>query len=150
MAYVLEKIAPEDLQKIISDADAEKQSRLRYAQKEDQKALTSYRYLPTHWAIDRERNCYVLMAPKSMVRYSGGQPYYLFSHGHMYKFRRAGICGFQFHFDGRITPPAEELLRAQQEFELALRCHGTHGDDGLSCHENVANITFLPPLDSGE
>lgn len=152
MAYVLEKITLEDLQKIISDADPEKQSTFLYAQREEQKALTSYRYLPTHWAIDRERNCYVLIAPlgaEMACSCSYGQPYYLFSYGHMYRFRRSGICGFQFHFDERITPPEEELSRAQQEFDLAMRCHGTHGDNSLPYHGSVASVTFIPPLYTG-
>jgi hypothetical protein len=81
MAYVLGKITPEDQQKIIDDAVPRVRKYLGYAQKDGK--------FPTSWAIDRERNHYLLRGPM-YFREDVYHPYHIFAYGRMYLFRRQG------------------------------------------------------------
>ncbi|GHT87185.1 hypothetical protein AGMMS49960_01010 [Betaproteobacteria bacterium] len=135
MAYVLEEITPEDQQKIIDDADAYKKSGLIYAQKDGSFAKD--------WAVDRERNHYLLMAPTVTGEDIGVPPYYIFTEGRMYLIRRNGWWGYRFFFDEKNLPPQEKMLRVQRETELAFRCHGSHGESPRS--EIIAEMNFFIP-----
>ncbi|GHU12872.1 hypothetical protein AGMMS50225_21720 [Betaproteobacteria bacterium] len=135
MAYVLEEIAPEDQQKIIDDADAYKKSLLICAQKDGSFAKD--------WAVDRERNHYLLMAPAMMPEDTFAPPYYIFTEGRMYLIRRNGWWGYRFFFDEKNLPPQEEMLRVQRETELAFRCHGSYGKSPRS--EIIAEMNFFIP-----
>lgn len=84
MAYVLEEITAEDIEKIINDAPSNprRQGHLLTAKK--------YSAFPDTWAIDRERNCYLLWKPMQRREESFDRPYYIFALGRTYQIRTEG------------------------------------------------------------
>jgi hypothetical protein len=137
MAYVLEKLTPEDIQKIIDDAathSAERQRWLGYARKDGK--------FPESWAIDRERNHYLFEGPFLFAHEVEARPYYVFVYGRMYIFNWVTLTQFDFFIDEHVLPLPEDLLRIQQEVVLALQCHGT-GGSGYSQPVPAEQINFV-------
>jgi hypothetical protein len=132
MTYVLEKITPEDQQKIINDANPRLREYLCQAQRRGK--------FPTSWAIDRERNHYLFRGPM-FFREDINYPYYVFAYGRMYLFRR-NTPEDSFFFDEKEPSPPEELSRVQAEVELALPCHGSRGDHPRNM--KISRVDFVP------
>lgn len=80
MTYVLEKITPADIEKIFADADEIKRSHLRMRGGHFVDGIDSV------WAIDRERNMYLLCAPTFEAR-SPYAYFYFFFNSVTYGFR---------------------------------------------------------------
>jgi hypothetical protein len=138
MAYVLEEITPDDVQKIIDDAatnsDLDWQQKLKLARVRN--------IFPTSWAIDRERGHYLFKAPFILIDEVEAKPFYLFAYGRMYVFRWLALTRFNLFIDEKVLLPPEELLRIQHELILAFQCHGTRGNHPSSMH--MESINFVP------
>jgi hypothetical protein len=138
MAYVIEEITPEHLQKIINDAGPETERGKWLARAQDAGFLTIGK---RYWAVNRECNHYLLTAPSQAPREESGlRPYYFFAYGKMYKIRRNGHGGSEFFFDEKDLPTEDELLRVQQEIGLAFDCYGS---SGRPKRDEISNIRFI-------
>ena len=119
MAYTLESITQPDQEKIVKDSacDPRKQTRLEYA-------LRS-RTFPRVWAVDRERDCYLIMRP--VVTREDGLDYYAFIDGYMYGINKVDLYGHDVYFDEKNLPSKEALYAAQQEITSAFEIFGALG-----------------------
>ena len=126
MTYVLEKITPEDQEKIIKDAvcDPKKQERLTYAM--------AHQEFTQSWVIDRERNCYLLRMPSTMREEDWDTPYFIFVDGCMYRINREGQAGHRVYFDEAVLPTASSLTKLQDEIRAAFAVYGCWGDGPLN------------------
>lgn len=102
MAYVLEPITPADQEKIIGDAkqDPVKEGDLMYAAKNP-------RDFPKSWAIDRERNFYMYLAPILMRPETMGSSLYFFFQSALYE-----IC---------VESPFGNQVNIVESLPIALR-----------------------------
>ena len=121
MTYMLERITPEDQSRIITDAadDPRTQKHLAYARSCDAFAKT--------WAIDRERGCYLLFAPRLMPEDSSTNPFYIRVKEKMYRIESEGQIGYRMRFSEKRFPIAllHELL---DEIKAALSVFGAWGE----------------------
>lgn len=110
MAYVVEKITPEDQEKILSDAacDPEKLKILTYAFGIGDSVLRN-------WVVDRAKNYYTLVEPKFARPESTRISKYFYFSGRFYEFQEA-FYGDEILI---INAPPESLLGEFRE-ELAL------------------------------
>ncbi|MFS2036839.1 hypothetical protein ACEN8I_22645 [Polaromonas sp. CT11-55] len=118
MAYILEKISPEDRKKIFADVDEDKQKRLQMRGGH----FNNEPDLP--WAIDRDRNFYLLRAPTFEAR----SPYrYFFMHyeGKTYGFRVLDLTDPRVLFEDLV--PLELQPALQQEIKAAFTVHKWRG-----------------------
>lgn len=92
MVFVLENITPEDQEEILRDAaDApDIQRHLLYAKK-----LNDF---PKTWAIDRQRGCYLIFAPRHMREDSWDIPIYLRVREGIFEIRSEGQVGNRMYF----------------------------------------------------
>ena len=126
MTYVLEKITPEDQKKIIKDAEfnPNKQERLIYAVKHQE--------FTESWAIDRERNCYLLKMPSSTREEDWDTPYFIFVKGNMYRVNREGQAGNNVYFDEELLIAEPLFTELQEEIRAAFAIYGCWGDGPLN------------------
>lgn len=126
MTYVLEKITPEDQKKIIEDASSNlhKQQRLAYAMERQE--------FTESWAVDKDRNCYLLRMPCTMREEEWDTPYLVFVKGEMYRINREGQAGHRVYFDEELLPAAPLLAELQEEIRTAFSVHGCWGDGPLN------------------
>jgi hypothetical protein len=126
MAYALEKITLEDQKKILEDAksDTAKQQRLAYAIKHHE--------FTENWAVDRERNSYLLRMPSPTREESWDVPYFVFTKSDMYRINREGQAGHRMYFDEKILPAASLLTELEEEIRAAFAVHGCWGDGPLN------------------
>jgi hypothetical protein len=121
MAYVLEKITPEDQERIIAEAvdDPPTQKHLVYARSCGAFART--------WAIDRERGYYLLLAPRLMREDSWENPFYIRLKDRMYRVESQGQVGYRMRFSEKCFPVTllQEML---DEIKAALAVHGAWGE----------------------
>src|SRR3954462_9481338 len=121
MAYALEKITAEDQERIISDAAQTLGSRrpsLVYARDYDQ--------FPKTWAIDRQRNCYVLIMPK-LVREEIYGTFLLFIDGQAYLIVFETADGRRAYFDPEAVPSPSQLEVVKREFVAGMAVYGQWG-----------------------
>jgi hypothetical protein len=140
MAYVLEKITPEDQQKIIDDADPRVKKYLRRALEDWKDENDSFGVFPRSWAIDRERGHYLFRMPR-YFREDTYNPYGIFVYGRMYLFRQVHVWNY-FFFDEKEPSPPEELSRVQSEIVAALLCHGL--DVTIVMLDGLVRVNFVP------
>jgi len=136
MAYVLEKIAPEHREKIIRDL-AEipgRQQDLIYAR-------DHHDQFPKTWAIDRQRNCYMLSLPK-LVREPVLGTYLLFFGGHSYLANSDDLFARRLYFSDEATPPASVAEEIKTEFKAALEVYGQWGTGPLDEFGNPTNAVM--------
>lgn len=126
MTYVLETISKEDQEKIIKDAasDPKKRSSLIYAR--------DHHEFPTSWAVDREHDSYLMLAPVMVREDSWDRPYYIFAKGGMWQIKSKASVGNQIYFDEMTLPPSPALLDVQQEIRAAFAVYGRWGDGPLN------------------
>lgn len=145
MTYVLLVLAPEDKQKILADAatDLAKLRWLEYAMKSGA--------FPETWALDKQRNNYLLWIPSQIREESTRQPYCAFIDGSMYRLARAGFFSSDIYFDEDALPTASVVSAVQNEVSLALVVYGWMGsgpDDDFG-DPSLFGIRFVErmPLD---
>ena len=119
MAYQLETIAQADYEKILKDAasDMDKHSRLTYALKNQ--------IFPRAWAINRERDCYLMDLPLVVREESWG--YLAFIDGRMYRVNRAGYFSHEVYLDEKTQPSDDVLAVVRNELKAAFAVYGANG-----------------------
>jgi hypothetical protein len=124
MTYVLAPISPTDREKIIQDAatDIEKQKRLLYAIK--------WKIFAETWAVDRERNCYLLQTPAQTREESDEDSYFAFVDGNMYKINRLGFFGDWVYFDEQSAEAVPSSVA--EEVTAAFAVYGCWGEGPLN------------------
>lgn len=115
MAYVVEKITPEDQQKILRDAacDPEKMKTLS----------NGFRDGFVHgWIVDRERDCYMIGKPRFVRMDAEDFRRYFFFKGCMYEISQLSFFGY----DVAIIdmPPESQLEEFKQEVTAACMATG--------------------------
>lgn len=121
MPYVLEAITAADQEKIIQDtaSDVEKRTKLSAAKKANCFTDT--------WAIDKEKNCYLLLMPFAMREETTDKPYYAFVNGCMYRINRVGQEGDEVYFDEPSLPAQDVLAVVETEVAAAFSVYGSMG-----------------------
>ena len=117
MAYILEKITLENREKIIKDADCDelKQADLIYANK--------HHGFPEFWAIDRDRNYYLCIAPPRERPESSVRGFYMFFDGVIYDVYLENLVENKAFFKPDVKP-SQELLA---EITAAFAVYGRFG-----------------------
>lgn len=115
MAYVLEKITTEARERMTSEVD--ERFRLRILR------LDWWEGGPVHWAIDREHDSYLCLAPNRMGE---GTSYSFFFQSKMYHFtiRNESNPIVVWRFS---KPNADEIKRLQSALTQAFAVHGFSG-----------------------
>jgi hypothetical protein len=125
MAYILEKITPEDQERIIAEAvdDPPTQKDLIHAR--------SCGALARTWAVDRERGYYLYFAPRLVREDSLDHPFYIRVKSGMYRIGSQGQIGYRMRFSESQFPVAllHELL---DEIKAALAVYGAWGEGPLN------------------
>lgn len=126
MTYLLKKITLKDQEKIIEDAstNSREQQRLAFAMKRQE--------FTDSWAIDRDRNYYLLLMPCAMREEQWDTPYLVFVKGEMYRINRKGQAGHQFYFDEEVLPATPLLAELQEEIRTAFAVYGCWGEGPLN------------------
>jgi hypothetical protein len=134
MNYVLEDIAVDDQEKIIRDfeIDSYKKALLLGARKRND--------LPRTWAIDRERNNYLFLAPLASYEESINRPYFAYLDGHLYQFNSIGSPSNRAYFVGAV--PEGHL---QEEIKTAFSVYGRWGK-GPKPDGKEPQLSFLPDM----
>lgn len=123
MPYVLEKLTDSDRKKILHDSvcDAKKLKHL----------LARGGYFHEHdglsWAINNEKDSYLLLAPKFDVMASYN-PYFFFYNGYLYKLTLVSVEKRILRFEENMKSgsfPSE----LKDEIKEAFRVHGIYGMD---------------------
>jgi hypothetical protein len=125
MSYVLEKITSKDQERIIGDAGQipRRQADLIYARDHNDG-------FPRTWAIDRERNCYMLQVP-TFAREPWIGTYLLFFDRVAYLAVSADLFARRMYFDDVHKPPSSLLAEVTREFVAALEVYGMFGNGPL-------------------
>jgi hypothetical protein len=125
MAYVLAEITPEDQERIIQDAasDPGTQKHLSFARSCNAFAKT--------WAVDKERGCYLLFAPRLVREDSETQPFYIRVHGALYRIECDGLPFIRMRFSDKRLPVSllHEML---DEIKAAVAVYGQWGEGPLN------------------
>lgn len=111
MAYVLEKITPENVKKILADLESDqdkKKSTIGYG------ILTRIR--DVNWAVDRECNSYIFHAPTTREQAINPR-FYFFYQNAWYELWVNDLFGNVVHFDS--PEPTSKTVR--QEFRRQLK-----------------------------
>lgn len=137
MPYVLEAITATDQGKIIQDAaaDVEKWKQLSIARKFDD-------FTP-NWAINRDRNCYLLRMPYPAREEINDAPFYAFVDGRMYRINRVGQTGSEVYFDEPSLPSQEVLAVAEAEITAAFSVYGMFGVGPLN-RDGYPTLRLVP------
>lgn len=120
MTYVVEKITPEDQEKILRDAacDPEKFKRLTIGFRDSDPKVT-------HWIIERKRDYYMLTKPCSVRREAGDLRRYFFFKGGMYEISQLQFFGPEIAIID--LPPESQLEEFKQEVTAAYMATGPDG-----------------------
>ena len=119
MGYVLEDITAEDQERIIRETAQTlgwRHRALVYARDHDE--------FPKTWAIDRQRNCYMLRLP-TLVR--GPTSYLLVFDQQAHLAVSADLFARRMYFDDDVTPPPSLMENVKREFIAALKVYGMFG-----------------------
>lgn len=118
MAYVVDKLTPADCERILADADERKRRRLNLRGEfvEDSVGM--------NWTVDRERNFYLLPAPRRDIR-SMEAHFYMFLHGRMYELRVKGLSGPEVIIEDEVS--TVERGNLEREFTEAIGVQGFRG-----------------------
>lgn len=124
MTYVLDSISPADREKIIQDAaaDIEKRDWLIYAIK--------WKTFADTWAVDKQRNCYLLLMPPRIREESDEDIYFAFVGGRMYKINRLGFFGDRVYFDEQSAEAVPSIV--EEEVTAAFAVYGCWGQGPLN------------------
>ena len=114
MTYVLEKITPADIEKIFANADETKRSHLRMRGGHFADGIDSV------WAVDRERNMYLLGAPTVEAR-SPYAYFYFYFNSVTYGFRINKSRQEAVQLDD--IPPDSMLAKFKKEVTEAFSVH---------------------------
>jgi hypothetical protein len=136
--YTLEKITEEVQDRIIKDAvdDPPRQSSLIAAKRN--------RVFDGNWAIDHERNCYLLWDFSRALEEMEDAPYLAFVRGVMYRVRMDGSFRRKIYFHKKKAPADPGLLReVQGEIRSAFKIYGRHGDGPKKDDQGIANLEFI-------
>ena len=142
MAYVLENITPTEQEKIISDAEGHPSDRNSLIHAKD------HQEFPSTWAVDKERNCYLLTAPVGTREEVTNRPYFFFWDNKLYKFFREGWFGHNFRFKEEIASSDAFLITLQSEIALAFAVYGESGRGPLN-ELGVAEFAVIPVFKAG-
>lgn len=125
MTYVLEKIAPEDRERIIEDAGCDP------AKKRDLVHASRYpRDFPKTWAVDRERSAYLYFAPVLVRPESMGTSLYFFFEGILYEIRVETPFGNEVSI---VAPPqGPQSHKVQEELVSAFAVFGRYSTGPLN------------------
>jgi hypothetical protein len=123
MAYVLAKITPEDQQKILADAecDLSKKRDLAYAIKHGD--------LTKNWAIDRNKNCYLLFAPV-IVREVDWE-FFIFCDGNIFGINFENPFSDKVFIESSSKLSQEKKARLQSEIRDSFSVYGRFGKGTL-------------------
>ena len=137
MPYELRDIIEVDQEKIVQDAtgDAIKQKRLRFTKETKDFTRT--------WAIDRERNNYLLSMPLTLPEESRDRPYYAFVKGSMYMVCTDGSFGPNVYFNEKTLPPEPLREEIQGEVRKAFRIYGRFGTGPKEHDPKILDIVFV-------
>lgn len=144
MTYALEKITPEDKEKILQDAslDAAKKADLMYmnGQHLDNPSMT--------WAVDRSRNCYMFYAPTIVRQETMRQSYYIFFTNTWYEFYTENNFFNDVGIVGAATLSEPSLTELQNEITAAFAVYGRYGQGPLN-KDGISAYSVVPEFQAG-
>ncbi|WP_426210240.1 hypothetical protein [Massilia sp. TWP1-3-3] len=122
MAYHLEPITKADHEKIFQDAEA-------FPRKKSwMTAAVAASAFPKNWAVDRERNCYLLCMPIMVRTDSMEEGYIAFVERHMHQVKLPNVFGQTVYIDEVPLPSGEALAALHQEISAGFAVLGKFGD----------------------
>lgn len=121
MAYILLALTPRDRERILEDVatNLEKQRWIDDAMRSG--------VFPDTWALDTQRNNYLLCVPPQIREESNRQPYCAFIDGRMYRLARGGFYSSDIYFDEDALPSTSVICNVQDEVRAALAVYGWIG-----------------------
>jgi hypothetical protein len=126
MAYALANITQEDREKIKRDASSSP-DKLRWLNAAEQ--LDAF---PLTWALDLERDCYLMPMPIESRGDTNDVPYLMHVEGQLYKIERVGAYADLMHFDEDSLPSVDKLRAVEGEVTAAFAVYGCWGDGPLN------------------
>jgi hypothetical protein len=115
MTYVLEKITLEDQEKIIKDAACDARKRLALNFDKQRKIFREF------WAIDRERDYYLLRAPLEERPESSTRGFYMFFDGVIYDVYLENMFDNKTSFKPNVKPSPQLLAEITAAFTVLGR-----------------------------
>lgn len=126
MTYVLADITEADHEKIKLDASYSRE-KLRWLN-----AAVKLEAFPRTWALDRERNCYLMIMPTESRGESVEFSYLMFVEGRFFKVDRLGAYGGEMCFDEDALPSEVVMDNVKAEVAAAFAVYGAWGEGPLN------------------
>lgn len=103
----------------------------------------SFKEFTKTWAIDRDRNCYLLKMPYPAREEMNDSPFYAFVGGRMYRINRIGQAGNKVYFDELSLPSQDILAVIEAEIAAAFAVYGTLGKGPLNS-DGYPTLVLVP------
>ncbi len=126
MAYALETISQADQVKILADAAAFP------AKKTWLSAVAHSRVFPETWAVDRERDCYLMFMPAMVRTDMMEQTYVAFVDGRMYQINLRSMFSHSMYVDEPSLPSGPSLELLHRDVTAAFAILGQFGRGPLN------------------